>query len=40
MKIRFINARILTMEENRPIFLGELWVEDGLISYVGPKKKH
>jgi len=38
MKIRFINARILTMEENRPIFLGELWVEDGLISYVGPKK--
>lgn len=38
MKIRFINARILTMEENRPIFRGELWVEDGLISYVGPKK--
>ena len=37
MKIRFINARILTMEEDRDIFFGELWVEGNLITYVGPK---
>ncbi|MGI6644424.1 MAG: amidohydrolase family protein [Bacilli bacterium] len=39
MKIRFINARILTMEEDRDIFFGELWVEGNLITYVGPKKE-
>lgn len=39
MKIRFINARILTMEEDRDIFFGELWVDGNLITYVGPKKE-
>ena len=36
MKIRFINALILTMEDNRPIFNGELHVEYEKITYVGP----
>lgn len=36
MKIRFINALILTMEDNRPIFNGELHVDNELITYVGP----
>lgn len=36
MKIRFINAQILTMEDNRPIFTGEVHVEKGKITYVGP----
>lgn len=38
MKTRFINARILTMKPGEKIFIGELWVEDSLITYVGPKK--
>ncbi len=38
MKTRFINARILTMKPGEKIFVGELWVEDNLITYVGPKK--
>lgn len=38
MKTRFINARILTMKPQDKIFIGELWVEDNLITYVGPKK--
>lgn len=37
MKIRFINARILTMKDNEAIFVGELHVEDNRITYVGPK---
>ena len=36
MKIKFINARILTMEENRPIFTGELHIDGERITYVGP----
>lgn len=36
MKIRFINALILTMEENRPLFYGEVHVEGNRITYVGP----
>lgn len=36
MNIRIYNARILTMEENRPIFVGELHVKGNKISYVGP----
>lgn len=36
MKIRFINALILTMEDNRAIFNGEVHVSDGKITYVGP----
>ena len=35
MKIRLFNARILTMEENRPIFRGEVHTTDELITYVG-----
>lgn len=35
MRIRFYNAKILTMEEGREIFDGEVWVEDSRILYVG-----
>ena len=35
MNIRLYNARILTMEENREIFEGEIWVQDEKILYVG-----
>ncbi len=38
MNIRFYNARILTMEEDRPIFEGEIWVKDERIVYVGDGK--
>ncbi len=34
MNIRFFNARILTMEEGRDVFRGELWVKDGRIERV------
>ncbi len=34
MKIRLHHARVLTMEPNRPIFAGEVWVEDGRITHV------
>lgn len=36
MNIRIYNARILTMEEERDIFEGELHVEGNKITYVGP----
>ena len=36
MNIRIFNARILTMEEGRDIFVGELHVEGNRITYVGP----
>ena len=39
MKIRFKNARILTMSEGEPIFSGELHVEGNRISYVGEGRK-
>ncbi|MBR6769960.1 MAG: amidohydrolase [Lachnospiraceae bacterium] len=39
MRIRFFNARILTMETNRPIIQGEVWVEQEKIVYVGEKNK-
>lgn len=35
MNIRFYNARILTMEENRDIFTGEVWIKDERIIYAG-----
>ncbi len=35
MNIRFYNARILTMEENRDIFPGEIWIKEERIIYVG-----
>ncbi len=41
MNIRFYNARILTMDESTEdpmnIFMGEVWVEENKITYVGPK---
>ena len=39
MKIRIYNARILTMQQDMPLFWGELQVEDGKITYVGEEKK-
>lgn len=34
MNIRLYNARILTMEKNRPVFSGEVWVKNDKIAYV------
>ena len=34
MNLRLYNARILTMEENRDIFHGEVWVKNDKIVYV------
>ena len=39
MKIRFYNARILTMNGNWELTEGELWTKDERISYVGPAKE-
>ncbi len=36
MNIRIYNARILTMEEGKPLFEGELHVKGNKIAYVGP----
>ncbi len=38
MNIRFYNALILSMEEDRPIFKGEVWVKDERILYAGTSK--
>lgn len=35
MNIRLYNARILTMEENKDIFMGEIWIKDEKIVYAG-----
>lgn len=37
MNIRIYNARILTMEENQPVFFGEIHIKENKIAYVGPK---
>lgn len=34
MNIRLYHARILTMEENRPVFRGEIWIKDKKIVYL------
>ena len=34
MNIRLYNARILTMEKDRPVFRGEIWVRDERIRYI------
>lgn len=39
MNIRFYNARLLTMEEGKDIFRGELWIRDDRIIYVGDGKE-
>ena len=36
MNIRLYNARILTMEKDRPVFRGEIWVKNEKIAYVAP----
>lgn len=38
MNIRFYNARVLTMEEGRPVFEGEVWVCGEKIVYTGDGK--
>lgn len=35
MNIRLYNAKILTMETDKPIFAGEVWVKDERIAFVG-----
>ena len=40
MNTRIYNARILTMEEGRGIFEGELWIEGDTITYAGPGKDY
>ena len=35
MNTRIYNVRILTMEENRSIFQGEVWIEGDMVTYVG-----
>ncbi len=39
MRIRLYNARILTMEKNRPVFDGEVWVTNEKIACVAEKKE-
>lgn len=39
MNIRLYNARILTMEKDRPVFLGEIWIKNEKIVYVGEAKR-
>ncbi|MBR1770874.1 MAG: amidohydrolase [Lachnospiraceae bacterium] len=34
MNIRLYNAKILTMEKNRPVFTGEVWVKNEKIVYI------
>lgn len=39
MNTRIYNTRILTMEENREIFMGEVWIQDDTITYAGPHRE-
>lgn len=39
MNIRLYNAQILTMEKNRPIFAGEVWIKNEKIAYVATKEE-
>ena len=39
MNIRLYNARILTMEKNRPVFEGEVWVKNEKIVCVASKEE-
>ncbi len=38
MNIRLYHARILTMEPDRPVFDGEIWIKNEKIAYVGETK--
>ena len=40
MKTRIYNARILTMEENKGIFEGEVWIDGDTITYVGTAEEN
>ncbi len=39
MNLRLYNARILTMERDREIFPGEIWIKNEKIAYVAPKEE-
>lgn len=39
MRIRFFNARVLTMEPGRDIFEGEVWINDDRILFAGSEKE-
>lgn len=39
MNIRLYNARILTMEKNKPIFRGEVWVKNEKIAYIASREE-
>lgn len=39
MNIRLYNARILTMEKDRPVFKGEIWIKNEKIAYVADEKE-
>ncbi len=39
MNIRLYNARILTMEKDRPVFSGEVWVKNDKIAYVAEQEE-
>ena len=39
MNIRLYNAKILTMEKDRPVFDGEIWIRNERIVYVGETKQ-
>lgn len=39
MNIRLYNARILTMEKNKPVFRGEVWVRNDKIAYVAAQEE-
>ena len=39
MNTRIYNARILTMEEGKTAFWGEVWIEGDTIVYAGPQGK-
>jgi len=39
MNIRLYNARILTMEKNKPVFRGEIWVRNEKIAYIASQEE-
>lgn len=39
MNIRLYNARILTMEKNKPVFSGEIWVKNEKIAYIATQEE-
>ena len=39
MNIRLYNAKILTMEKDREIFTGEIWIKNDKIAYVAEQSE-